>query len=347
MQNIILGTIGLLVASAGTPQDVPQLDLTPLSGTTLRRTFVAEHELTLEGFRQRIDEGESRDLPGGARFTSKQRLVFDDLAGPALGQRPLTLWRKFIALESTAALAPPEVKEPVLATAQTELVGASVVMTWAPEEQSYGRYYDAREEAESLLASLSVDPWMGWIVGKGKAEDGSWKIPAKDLEGLLAPGGDLGFTPGTERAGRRLSRTLVNGVGGGLEMAFGGQSTGELTVRPLGLQTNEEGARHLVFSLSLNGRWNADVTERLSQTLLPREREQGSSFERASLSLGLNGRGQMLADPITGRPVSLKLNCTESVSMKLTEGLETGNLFHQEMSMRGRLEIVHRVAERK
>jgi hypothetical protein len=33
--------------------------------------------------------------------------------------------------------------------------------------------------------------------------------------------------------------------------------------------------------------------------------------------------------------------------MKLTEGLETGNLFHQEMSMRGRLELVHRVAERK
>ncbi len=337
----------LLLTAFGVPQGEVSLNLVPQKGVLTRRVYVAQHDLSLEGFRQKLDEGEPVDLPGGARFTSEQRFVFDDLAGPAEGLVPLTLQRRFIALESRGSLAPPDSENVVRATAKSPLVGASVQMTWVPEEQDYGRYYDAREEAEDLLLSMSADPWLTWIAPREVESNGAWKIPAADLQGLIAPGGSLGFSPGTERIGRRLSRTLVNGVGGGLEMAFGGRSTGELTVRPLGQQTDAEGAVHLAFALSLHAQWISDVTERLNQTLLPREREQGSKFERASLSLGLSGRGKLLADPKTGRPLSLELNCTETVSMNLTEILETGARFNQEMAMRGRLTLSQRVLQDK
>jgi hypothetical protein len=343
MRTILLMVWPLLLTAQDASQGEVSLDLVPQEGVMTRRVFVAKHDLSLEGFRQQLDKGEPIDLPGGARFTSEQRFVFDDLAGPALGLVPLTLQRRFIALESRGSLAPPDTDNVVRATAQSSLVGASVQMTWVPEEQAHGRYYDAREEAEELLLSMSVDPWLTWIAPREIGRNGSWKIPAADLQGLIAPGGSLGFSPGTERTGRRLSRTLVNGVGGGLEMAFGGRSTGELSVRPLGLQTDGEGTTQLVFALSLNAQWVSDVTERLNQTLLPREREQGSNFERASLSLGLSGRGKLLADPKTGRPLSLELNCTETVSMNLTEILETGARFNQEMAMRGRLTLSQRV----
>lgn len=346
MQNVLLGILPFLALVQGPSPDGPTLDLVPQEGVVLRRTFVAKHDLALEGFRQRLDDGEPVDLPGGARFTSEQRFVFDDQAGSSVGLVPKTLRRRFIALESKGILAPSETPSTVQATALSPLVGASVLMTWIPAEQNHGRYYDGREEAESLLPGLLTDPWLTWIKGAEVAENGSWKVPAHKLRGLIAPGGDLGFSPGTERAGRRLSRTLVNGVGGGLEMAFGGRSSGELTVRPLGVQTNEAGDSHLVFALSLDARWVSDVSDRLNQTLLAREREQGSSFEQASLTLGLTGRGQLLCNATTGKPESLELNCTESVSMKISERLETGSLFHQDMGMRGRLVITQKAVVR-
>lgn len=330
------------LALAGSPR-ATDVQFAPTSGETLRRTFVATHDLVLEGFKQTLADGEPVQLPGGARFVSKQRLVFDDEVGEVRDARPLSLRRRYVALESSGDLAPPEVEGVIRATASSPLVGASVLYTWVPEEGDYGRFYDAREESEDLLPGTAVDPFLAQLAppADGAAAPASWVVPAGELMGLLAPGGDLGFSPGEDREGRRMARTMVNGVGGGLETAFAGAAEGELTVTRGDLEEDEGGREWLVHKLSLSGRWRANVTERLNDTLLGREQEQGSSFEHGTLTLGLSGNGRLLIDPTTGRPGRLELECTEDVSMRIVEVLPGGARFRQEMAMRGRLSIEH------
>lgn len=336
----VLALMPLLLASSLQGTDVR---FAPTSGETLRRTFVATHDLVLEGFKQTLEDGEPVQLPGGARFVSSQRLVFEDEVGEVVEARPLTLRRKYIALESSGDLAPPEVEGVIKATASSPLVGASILYTWVPEERGYGRFYDAREESESLLPGTAADPFLAALAPplEGGEAPASWVVPAQRLMGLLAPGGDLGFSPGEEREGRRMARTMVNGVGGGLETAFAGEAEGGLTISRTGLESDEDGREWLVHKLSLTGRWRANVTERLNDTLLGREQEQGSSFEHGTLTLGLSGNGRLLVDPATGRPAQVELECTEDVSMRIVEVLPGGARFRQEMAMRGRLSIEH------
>jgi hypothetical protein len=336
MRFVLLSAILLASASEVVPQ------FTPRAQESLRRTFEAKHDLVLEGFKQTVGDGETAQLPGGARFVSSQRLVFDDEVGAVEAGRPLSLRRRFISLETGGDLAPPEVEAVIKATATSPLVGASVLYTWVPEEQEYGRFYDAREENEELLPGTAADPFLAFLQPPSP-EAASWEVPASELLGLLAPGGDLGFAPGEEREGRRMSRTLVNGVGGGLEMAFGGDSEGSLRVSRGSAETDEAGTVWPTLRLSLDGRWRSTVTDRLNATLLGREQEQGSSFEHGSLTLGVTGTGTIRLDPETGRPRSLSLECVEDVSMRIVEVLPGGVRFRQEMAMRGRLSITHEV----
>ena len=227
---------------------------------------MATHDLVLEGFKQTLEDGEPVQLPGGARFVSAQRLVFEDEVGEVVEARPLTLRRKYIALESSGDLAPPEVEGVIKATASSPLVGASILYTWVPEEQGYGRFYDAREESESLLPGTAADPFLAALAPplEGGAAPASWVVPAQRLMGLLAPGGDLGFSPGEEREGRRMARTMVNGVGGGLENAFAGEADGSLTITRSGLGSDDEGRAWLVYNLTCAGPPTDTVTQRMT-----------------------------------------------------------------------------------
>lgn len=334
----LLTTLPLLLSVTG---DAP---FRPESNSSWKHTFTASHDLTHEGFIQSLNGGDPVELPGGARFTSRQRYQFEDVCGdvdPATGI-PSSLRRRYLALETSGELAPPEIEEVVRATATSRLAGASVLFTWVPEERDHGRFYDAREEDEELLPALTCDPFLSSFERPSGASEDSWEIPASALQPLLAPGGSLGFAPGEERMGRRLSRTLVNGVGGGLEVAFGGEATGQLRVSVGQPWTDEDGKSWETLSLSLDGRWKSTVTERLNSTILPREQEQGSAFEHGSIGLDLSGNGRILIDPVTGRPASLQLTCSESVTMRIVELLEDGGRFEQKVSMRGRVTFEHR-----
>ncbi len=73
------------------------------------------------------------------------------------------------------------------------LARTSVVYTWVPEENAYGKYYDAFESSESALRDLAEDlDLRALLPAHAVALGESWSVPALDLRDPLRSAGAPG-----------------------------------------------------------------------------------------------------------------------------------------------------------
>ena len=109
--------------------------------------------------------------------------------------RALAFRRSFDEISFVAdATVPREGTDPLFDTlyATGPLRGTSVVFAWQPDEQQYGKYYDAEEADEEYLADLASDMDLLCLLPKGDVSAGDeWRIQPAALRDVLAAGGRM------------------------------------------------------------------------------------------------------------------------------------------------------------
>lgn len=340
--------VPFLLLAAGAVQDAPPPAVdTPLvelrfavePGTQLAKSWVVEHALVMNRMAMKIADGERQQLDVRSIIQSQLQLELVDRYDALEGGRPASMRRAYdtARLVGTLKLQQFADQPPKVADMRSPLEGKSVVFTWVPEEQEYGRYYDALEGEEEHLPALAPDTDLGRLLPAAPVRVGeTWKVDAQALRDVIAPAGTLHFKAG-KSFDRLLGRALTAGVGGGLEQAFGGESDGGVTLVLEGLE-ERDGAQVARISLAVRAKYGKDQTDFSRENMARREEERGARFISNHLVLELDGKGELLWDLRAGHALQLELDLRESVSMRIVEEQEgTGVRLEQEMEMSGRL----------
>ncbi|MFT7677777.1 MAG: hypothetical protein ACI8QC_001762 [Planctomycetota bacterium] len=326
-----------LMAGFGAPvQDTVELRFAPAEGQVVKKQWVQEHKLNLETLSSQIGTDAPVTVPMQGVLQSKQVLSTTDDYVRSMDNRPARLRRSFdqISIEGVMTLKADGTEFERKATLTSKLQGFGVQYSWVPEDQEYGKFYYAKESREEYLANLGEGFDMRCVLPEGPVAVGSsWQVDPAGLSSLVAPCGDVRLRAG-ERMDQGLARGMRNGMGGGLEMAFGGRTArAAFTVT---LKEIREGGV-AVLSLSFRGSFLNEDREFMTEDVLPREAVRGAVFDRSQITLDLEGRGEVLWSLEQGRALSMTLACAQTTSLKIVESTLEGQDAIQTLVMRGSL----------
>lgn len=320
--------------------DAERFAFTPEAGTAVRRTWVTEHVLTSD--RMALVQGEKERLFAGEMLVrSKQTLdVVDSILSVENG-RATSFRRSFDTVNRTAEISMVGANE-FSSDATSPLEGTSVMFTWSPGEGDYGRYFDAKEVEEHHLAGLRADLDARALLPSGEVEPGAtWSIEPAVLRDVLAHGGAIEFKE-PEGAADPIMRSLRNGVGGGLDRAFGGTSRGTATMTFERIE-EEEGRRIAILGLHASVTYSSDLVEHVRREMLKEDRERRLHYEEAKLSVRFEGLGVLRWDLAANEVLDLKVSGREMVIFNIAQrSLDDGaaeELQRQEMTMSGSISV--------
>lgn len=320
---MLTSTLFLLLAAPGPlGQDTVEISFAPIAGRAVSKTVSTRHTLRADGFRRQIGD-ESTVMPLALKLDSEQYLTVVDEYRTAANGRPTELRRTYrdggMRAELQPQVDPPA--PPSKVELQSEIRDASVVFTWVPDEEQYGRYYDAAELPERWLPDLHFDLDALALLPEGSVSVGSsWTVGVGGLESLLVAYGDQHLAEAPRGSDRMLLRTLGTGAGANLHRAFGGESSGGMK---LTLKSVDGDLARIGIEV---GRVNLvrDLTDYTRSAVLRREQESGVATEGGRLALELQGRGELVWDRAAGRMVSLELSLQENVTMGVRQNLPDG-----------------------
>lgn len=318
-------------------------------GTVLRKEWSTEHTLVMTGLTRGTADVTARRTDLSVALSTRQRVALVDEYRRVSGGRPLELRRTYESAELSASQTyrVEEPPPPIEVTLKSAFSGHSVVFTWVEEEQGYGRYYDARELKEVWLPDLAEDTDLRCLLPAGPVTVGEgWSVPAAALGDLLAHGGDLHMEAGEVQgqAARMLVRTLGVGVGGALQQAFGGQSTGEARVRLEAVLDDDGPVARLAVELD-DLRYLADISEYADEHSMRVEVEGGLERTSGRLALDLSGKGTLLWDLAAQRARSFELTADERVSLRVVlQADEQTGAYEDAMVLSGILRLRVQVA---
>ncbi len=270
-------------------------------GTTLRRELITKQFLATE----------SVTFKEGDQTTVSQRL-FDlqttttvrtsDRIYSAADGRPTSLRRFY---DETRVNIVAEVSAGKSQTRDFDTVGSgafqgkSVLFTWVPEDQAYGRYYDGLEGREEALVGLYEDLGARALMPSGSVVEGDeWVLPVCVLRDLFAPGGDLAYDFSKSKD-PLIARTLSQGVGANFFRAFGGEEVGE--VKAKWARTEQvEGRSLAVISLEFKAQLSRDLRELADSMRAVNEINAGQENSVAELAVELEGAGEVRWDLAAG-----------------------------------------------
>lgn len=323
-------TLLLLAAPGPRVQDTVEITFSPAVDRAVAKVVSTKHVLTADGFRRQIGD-ETTTMPLALRLESEQYLSVVDEYRESAGGRPRELRRTYGDAGLRAALQP-LVDPPVAASKidlQSQIREASVVFTWVPEEEHYGRYYDAAELPERWLPDLHFDLDALALLPPGPVAVGSsWRVGVDGLESVLVAYGDPRLAEAPKGTDRMLLRTLGTGAGANLHRAFGGESSGgmKLTLKSV----DGDLARIAIEVARVN--LVRDLTDYTQTATLRREQEIGVETQGGRLALELQGRGELIWDRAAGRMVSLELSLQENLIMGVRQNvpdLETAEVWDE------------------
>lgn len=327
--NALLLSGLLTLLSAGTP--APQADSlvwSPEVGARLQRTIVSRHTLTAERMEQTVN-GEAALSQRLFDLTTELQLRSVDEVRRIEDGRPAVLRRFYeacsFAAETTRSRGRQQTKEAsFLGTGS--VVDTGVVFTWIPEDEAYGRYYDAAEGIEEALPGLEADLSLRQLLPPTPVEVGaSWTLEPGVLRYLFTTGGDTDYQL-EENKGMGLLRTMRCGVGMNLEQAFGGDETGKVEANWLGVE-EVDGKRLALIDLTFDVVLSRDLRERAAASMSVAELARGFSMASALVELALEGGGRVRWDLDAGRlhdTVDLKASERVEVSLTLERQREEG-----------------------
>ncbi len=312
----------LAVASALQPNASDEVLLTwsAPSGTTLERTWMTGHLLFVDTVR-RNDSG--KIIPTGKRWsiTTERSLTFIDEYRRVSPGRPLEVRRVYDQGELKARvqeIGEESEAQPADLTLKSAVTGRSVIWTWVPQEDGYGRYWDGVEAQEAWLSRMQGDLDLSFLLPEGPVAPGAqWEVAPETMRALLDPGGDVRFED--QKGYGVIQRTLGFGIGGGLHRVFGGLCSGSVSVE---LKAVEGKLATLALRLE-RVRFVRDANMYSLEHILRREELADLKVDNARLVLEFTGTGSLVWDLEQGRAVSLNLDVGEKVESRISmKGLE-------------------------
>lgn len=262
-------------------------------------------------------------LPGFDVLAKRMVRVTDEVLERG-AQRPAK-FRRYIdqALLEVSVEVPVEGKQPrkLRLDGTGGMEGKSVVFTWVPEENEYGRYYDDEEGVEEDLPKLAARCDFAAFLPSDPVEVGAqWEVDPRAFRDFLGPLGGMGFDL-RPIGDLQLARTLRLGLGTHMHELFGGDVEGRLTARYAG-RREVEGRSVGVIALTAELSARADLTAQAMDYRTQLEREVGIRPLRVDVELALEGEGELLWDLEAGHLFSSSFEGSEKLSAELEAGVE-------------------------
>ncbi len=330
----VLGCSALLIcgsaAAAGTPTaqvgaaEARRIVFDPAPGTRVGKQIRVEHALETIAL-SAGSGGDSVKDPPRIKLVTLESLGVDDEYRACANGRPTSLRRVYHEIVHDYRAFAPGGGEPIAhLTATSSITGSSVLYTWVPEEQAYGRLYDAREGVEESLSALSEDLDLRELLPPREVRIGDkWDIEPGRLRELLSAGGKvpLKWTPDEDDP---ALRTLSTGVGGALHEAFGeathGHVVGEFSA------VTRAGADELAqIDVTIELATTRDQTELLRNRMTRAEVMRGSIVTRGHIAFRLNARGKLSWNLTHKRVQSFELDGIEEIEREIDVGGGSAN----------------------
>ncbi len=269
-----------------------------------------------------IGDAAATTLPGFDVLAKRTVRVTDEVLEPG-PQRP-EKFRRYMdqALLEVDVQVPVEGRKPkkLRLDATGGMEGKSIVFTWVPEENEYGRYYDDEEGVEEDLPKLDARCDFAAFLPGGAVEEGAeWEVDPRAFRAFLGPGGSLGFDL-KPIGDLQLARTLRLGLGTHMHELFDGDVDGKLTARYVG-RREVEGRTLGVIALTADLEARADLTEQAMDYRTQAEREFGIRPLRVDVRLALEGEGEILWDLEGGHLAATSFEANEHLSAELEAGV--------------------------
>jgi hypothetical protein len=313
----------------------------PAPGSKLAKAFTVEHHLAMQGLKL-TNDGVEQTYQQELGLGSKQVLrVLDEFKSVADG-RPALLRRTFQESSLRVELSTTDSSEKTttqVLEANSPFEGESVLFTWVPSENGYGKFYDAQEGVEEYLPALAEDMDLRAALPPHEVAPGdAWEIEPARLADWLGAGGQhpMSFKRNEEVAS--FQRTIMSGVGANLGIVFGGDVKGKVAARYEG-QQKEGGASLATIALDVDVETDRDLRAVSEHSLTSAEVLAGTSVARSNVHWKLKGSGRVRWNTTAKRFESFELQGREEVAFELSLSNARGGANEQSLSMAGGIRV--------
>ena len=319
------------------------LAFAPAPDATVEKSFTLRHELAVQMLKLETPSG-TEVAQGGIEVRSEITLETDDTYRGVEGGRPLGLHRVFrkagLTVDQVTTDAAGEKKTETW-VGDTPFARASVVFTWVPEEEGYGRHFDERENLEEYLAGLREDlDLRGLLPSPGAdpvAVGGSWAIEPAAFVDVFGAGGEVPRVFVQGGAGF-LAKPIASGLAGPLAQVFGGELKGE--ARAIWKETREEaGTRLAVVELRIRLEAKRDQTDWMRASLRTDELLDEVSIGRGTIEWKFEGEGTLLWNLGERRFEKLEIRGREDVANEIVFGSVEHPASRQRIALAGTLAL--------
>lgn len=334
--------LALLCLCTHSPGDKVELHFAPAEGSKVRRTITLDHSLVVQEMQTITPSGPQSSQEQISLSAHQVLRTLDEYRKLGDG-RPLLLQRRFDEVGWVGQFDLPAGKEEIKAI--SPLGGVSVVYTWVPEEQTYGRYYDAHEPPEEVLLHLEEDldlrallPASAVGVGEG------WSVPAAKLLDVFAPAGRLDLRFEAKKTRQNLLRTLRCGLAGNYGEFFGGDSSGECKLQ-LRSVAQEQGRSLATVELQVEIENKIDQRGLQQSQMTGPENASGYVCKRAPVTWSFAGKGTLVWDLRAQRAASFQLQGNQKMLIETELAIAQQPSITQRISFSGGLSFDWRIED--
>lgn len=307
-------------------------------GTTLSKTFTSRQELSLDDMSVVMNGQEMDTAMMGSiemNMTANTEITVIDRYVTVSDERPLKVRRTFDQLENQMdmeATGNPMLDE-MSVSGSSDLEGLAVVFTW-DEAGDYDVAFEEEGRDEELLNGLLQEMDFLAFLPDGEVSEGEqWEIEPRALLHVLAPGGNLKFTPeGEELADMMQMGNQMNVAEtlGDFEGTFTGTFTGTREV---------DGTKVAVIQIDVDASSSKDMTDIVSQAMeemeMPPEMgEVEMEYDSVDTEFEFKGKGELLWNIAGGHAHSFDLSGDALIATDMSYSMKMGEQsMDMEMSM--------------
>jgi hypothetical protein len=346
MRSIFTSVLAMAVL-CGTGLAQTELRYAPEEGTVLRRNFEVKHFLAVTRSVTRIGDVEevgqrSFDIRNVEKVQASDRILKVD-AG-----RPVSFRRYFDrgGLDGFAELSGAAGAVNLRAVGISRLKGKSVMFSWVPEDETFGRYFDAAEGVEEDLLFMREDLDLRAFLPDGPVEVGApWTVPPTAMGDALSPCGMLSFDFSKSK-NISLARTLRLGTGSHLFELFKGDVEGVVTASLKSVEVVEE-VQLAVVAVEWDVKTTTDLTVLARRNRAAGEMQFNKELLGMNVTLSLKGEGTFRWDLEGGHLADYDFSSSEDVHSSVESRFgEKGKVREELLEMGGRVVVTGKVERR-
>ena len=324
-----------------------QLRYAPEEGGVIRRNFEVKHFLAVT--RSVTKTGDLEEV-GQRTFDIRnvEKIQTSDRILKVEGGRPVSFRRYFDrgGLDGFAELSGAVGAMNLRAVGVSRLKNKSVMFTWVPEDEVFGRYFDAVDGVEEDLMKMREDLDLRAFLPDGPVEVGvPWSVAPVAMGDALSPCGMLSFDFSRSK-NISLARTLRLGTGSHLFELFRGDVEGEVSAT-LKSVDDVEGDQVAVVAVEWDVETRSDLTDLARRNRATEETRFNKELVGMDVTLLLKGEGTFRWDIKRGHLLDYDFSSAEDIqsSVKSRFG-EDGEIREELLEMGGRVVVTGKVEER-